>query len=114
LEWKLTIKERVKKIIKLQNNIFLKSLININNKKIIKFNKKKAVLSPEINIVKKYKEKKIDNFKKLFFKLYFRRNNNKRIKGKNLNKKLPKTNSSPKKLEGLNGSLRGMLKIFFP
>jgi hypothetical protein len=89
-------------------------LIKIKNKNIIKDNEKKAVLSPAIKIVKKYKEKKIDNFNILFFKLSLRRNKHIKIKGKNLNKKLPKTNSFPKKLEGLNGSLREMLNIFFP
>jgi hypothetical protein len=71
-------------------------LIKINIKNIIKDNEKKAVLSPDIKIVKKYKEKKNDNFKMLFLKLNFSINKDIKIKGKNLNKKLPKINSFPK------------------
>ena len=98
---KLNIKFINKKNIKLYSKIFLKSFSSTISKKIVNSSKKKEVLSPEINTAKKYKEKKIDNLIKFFFKSNLHNIHNIKINGNILNKKLPKINSFPKKLDAL-------------
>jgi hypothetical protein len=98
------IKLKKEKKNKLNSKIFLRFLIIINNKIIIKINKKKEVLSPEINNEKKYNEKKIDIVRIFFFKLNLKKINIISINGNKRNKKLPKINSLPKKLDALDRS----------
>ena len=99
---KLNIKFKNTKNNKPQSKAFLRFFINIISKQIVISSKKKEVLSPESSTAKKYKEKKIDNLIIFFLKSILANMHIIIIKGNILNKKLPKINSLPKKLDALN------------